>query len=40
MMALFFCMTNAVLWQLDYGNNPIDEAKRKKKRAKLGDLAG
>jgi hypothetical protein len=39
-MALFFCMTNAVLWQLDYGNNPIDEAKRKKKRAKLGDLAG
>jgi hypothetical protein len=40
MMALFFCMTNAVLWQLDYGKNPIDEAKRKKKIAKLGDLGG
>jgi len=34
-MALFFCMTNAVLWQLDYGKNPIDEAKRKARRDKF-----
>ena len=39
-MALFFCMTNAVLWQLDYGKNPIDEARQKGKLAKLGDLGG
>jgi hypothetical protein len=31
-MALFFCMTNAVLWHMDYGQNPIDDAKREKKR--------
>jgi hypothetical protein len=30
-LALFFCMTNAVLWHLDYGQNPIDDAKREKK---------
>jgi len=34
-MALFFCMTNAVLWQLDYGRNPVDEARREAKRVKL-----
>jgi len=28
-------MTNAVLWQLDYGKNPIDEAKRKARRDKF-----
>ena len=39
-MALFFCMTNAVLWHLDYGRNPIDEAKRKAKRSKFENLAG
>ena len=38
-MALFFCMTNAVLWGMDYGKNPIDDARRKKKRAKYSDLA-
>jgi len=30
-MALFFCMTSAVLWHMDYGQNPIDDAKREKK---------
>jgi len=35
-MALFFCMTNAVLWYMNYGSNPIDEAKRKSKRDKFG----
>lgn len=34
-MALFFCMTNAVLWHMDYGSNPIDEVKRKKRRDKF-----
>lgn len=38
-MALFFCMTNAILWGMDYGKNPIDDARRKKKRAKYSDLA-
>ena len=34
-MATFFCFSNTILWYLDYGRNPIDEAKRAKKRAKL-----
>ncbi len=34
-MALFFCMTNAVLWHMNYGSNPIDEVKRKKRRDKF-----
>lgn len=34
-MCAFFCLTNAILWQLDYGRNPIDEARTLKKRAKL-----
>jgi len=34
-MAAFFCLTNAVLWKLDYGHNPIDEMRREKKRQKL-----
>ena len=33
-MALFFCMTNTVLWYLDYGNNPLDEKRRQAKRDK------
>jgi len=38
-MALFFCMINAVLWQMDYGRNPLDEARRKAKKAKLTEPA-
>jgi len=34
-MAMFFCYTNAVLWSLDYGQNPIDDAKVAQRRAKL-----
>ena len=34
-MAMFFCYTNAVLWSLDYGQNPIDDARTAKKQAKL-----
>jgi len=32
-MAMFFCLANAIMWQLEYGRNPIDDAKRDKKRA-------
>jgi hypothetical protein len=31
-MALFFCFANAIMWQLEYGRNPIDDEKREKKR--------
>jgi len=39
MMAIFFCMTNAILWYIDYGKNPIDENRRKAKRDKYNNLA-
>jgi hypothetical protein len=35
MMAVFFCFANALLWKLDYGQNPLDEARAAKDRAKL-----
>jgi hypothetical protein len=34
-MAIFFCFTNAILWQMDYGQNPVDDVKREKKSASL-----
>ena len=34
-MSIFFCFANLVLWKIDYGKNPYDDAIRKKKRAKL-----
>jgi len=34
-MAIFFCFANAILWQMDYGRNPADDARRERKRAKL-----
>ena len=34
-MAMVFCFSNAVLWQMDYGQNPIEDAKLEKKREKL-----
>ena len=36
-MAIFFCFANAILWQMDYGRNPVDDAKRKKKSASLSN---
>lgn len=36
-MALFFCMTNAVMWQMNFGQNPIDETKRQTKREKFSN---
>jgi hypothetical protein len=35
-MAVFFCYANAVLWHLEYGQNPIDDARIAKKHSKLG----
>lgn len=38
-MAVFFCFTNSILWHVNYGQNPIEDAKREKKLAKLGNVA-
>jgi hypothetical protein len=35
MMAMFFCFANAILWQINYGQNPVDDAKREKIGARL-----
>jgi len=34
-MAVFFCFTNAVLWKMEFGKNPLDDARAAKKNAKL-----
>ena len=34
-MSIFFCFANLVLWMSDYGQNPVDDMKRKKRRDKL-----
>lgn len=34
-MTIFFCFASLVLWQLDYGSNPIEQAQQEKKRIKL-----
>jgi hypothetical protein len=34
-MTVFFCFASLVLWQLDYGSNPIEQAQQEKKRIKL-----
>lgn len=34
-MAVFFCFANVLLWYARFGQNPIDEARIEKKRAKL-----
>ena len=34
-LALFFSFANVVLWHLDYGSNPIDEARTAREKAKL-----
>lgn len=35
-MAVFFCYANAVLWHLEFGQNPIDDARIAKKHSKIG----
>ncbi len=34
-MAVFFCFTNVILWHMDYGKNPLDDARSAKRQAKL-----
>jgi len=34
-MAVFFCFANAILWQMEFGKNPIDDARVAKKHAEL-----
>ena len=34
-MALFFCFANAILWKVQFGENPLDEARIARKKAKL-----
>jgi hypothetical protein len=34
-MALVFCVTNAVLWKIEFGRNPLDDLRAAKKSAKL-----
>jgi hypothetical protein len=34
-MAMFFCFANAVLWLMDYGRNPLDDAQAARDRKKL-----
>jgi hypothetical protein len=33
-MTVFFCFASLILWQLDYGTNPVEEAQRERKREK------
>jgi hypothetical protein len=35
-MAVFFCYANAVLWHMEFGQNPIDDARIARKQSKLG----
>jgi len=39
-MAIFFCFANAVLWLMDYGRNPLDEAQIARDRKKLEKSSG
>jgi hypothetical protein len=34
-MAVFFCFANAILWKLNFGRNPVDDARATKKLAEL-----
>jgi hypothetical protein len=34
-MGVFFCFGNLILWHMNYGQNPLDDAKQKKRRDKL-----
>jgi len=33
-MSMFFCFASLVMWSIDYGSNPVDEARRARKLAK------
>lgn len=36
-MGIFFCFANLILWSIDYGRNPIDDARHERKRAKYAN---
>jgi hypothetical protein len=36
-MTVFFCFANVLLWQFEFGENPIEQKKHEKKRAKLAE---
>ena len=36
-MSVFFCFANIVMWAIDYGRNPVDEARKTRKLAKQRD---
>lgn len=38
-MAVFFCFANAILWKMEFGRNPIDDARVAKKHAELKGLS-
>jgi hypothetical protein len=38
-MSMFFCFANIVMWAIDYGRNPVDEARQERKRAKQDKAA-
>jgi len=37
-MSVFFCFVNVLLWWTAFGQNPVDEARDAKKRAKIRDM--
>ena len=34
-MAIFFCFANAIMWKINFGQNPVDDARLAKKQAVL-----
>lgn len=39
-MTMFLCFTTVIMWQMDYGENELDNARRAKKRAKMTQVDG
>ncbi len=36
-MTIFFCFASVILWHLDYGANPVEDAQLERKRARLAE---
>jgi hypothetical protein len=36
-MSVFFCFANLFMWAVDFGSNPVDEARKARKLAKQRD---
>ena len=39
-MSIFFCFGNLILWSIDFGRNPVGDARQEKKRDKLARNRG